>query len=111
MDSVTAFDELANAVPEAQIIMGHGLSAGPLTDIISLLKRHENLTADTSFAPDSRTIEKAAMEVGEKLVFGSDHPYSNMKFEILKVKIADIPEDQKSNILSGNIAKILNLNL
>lgn len=71
------------------------------------ISRMENVFADTSIAP-LFLIEDALKKVGsEKLLFGSDFPYSHPLIEKKKIELLDISENDKKNIFHKNIEKLL----
>lgn len=71
------------------------------------ITRMENIFADTSIAP-LFLIEDALKKIGsEKLLFGSDFPYSHPLIEKKKIELLDISENDKKNIFHKNIEKLL----
>lgn len=99
---------LSDHFPDMKIIMAHLASFTPIA--LDYVKRKENLYIETSTAGAHRIIALACSRVGsEKIVFGSDTPYSDNEIELLKIKKAPISNDDKENILWNNMKKILGL--
>ena len=70
----------------------------------------DNLYVDTSIFGTTFIVKMMCNVLGaEKMVMGSDAPYSDQEIEMLKVRKAEISRSEKEKILSGNIRKILSL--
>ncbi len=99
-----------------QILMVHmgGVAFDDLTNAsIEVAKDYPNLTLIGSGV---RTIPilKAIKTLGStRVCFGSDTPFELMNVEVARYKalLEDMPENDQFNILAGNIARLLNLNL
>ena len=68
-------------------------------------------TVDTSGGdPESTVVEFAVRELGaERIVFGSDAPGRSFGIQLGKVLGADISDETKELILSGNLARLLKI--
>ncbi len=98
---------LAEAVPEAKIIMAHMRGDG----FIDVALKHENVYLGTVKAPVAKVAD-AVKELGsDKIIAGSDSPYSNMRFEMCN-KFDDIEiltKRDRKNICGENIKKLISL--
>ena len=107
LDSASRFHRLAEEAEETTIIVGHFISYPANLEVA---KRHENVYLETSGVIAPKVIEAAVREVGaERILFGSDWPYLDLDFEMVKVKMAKIGEEEKEKILGGNAIKLLRL--
>lgn len=100
---------LAQHFPKLNIIMAHFVELSE--EAFDAIKKNDNLYTDTSIQSETNVkIAKFARQVGaEKILFGSDAPYSDQEIEALKVKKASLSEGEKEKILYGNAASILNI--
>ena len=98
--------ELALRYPQINFIFGH--FANGLDSVIKRAKDIENLFLETSIVSSPKIIEMAVNVCGsEKILFGSDYPYSDQELELEKVKRAEISREARENILSGNARRII----
>jgi hypothetical protein len=109
--------KIAERYPELQILVVHmgGASFADLSDAaIEFAQEHDNLTLIGSGV---RTIPilKAIKTLGSSRVcFGSDTPFELMHVEVAKYKALldgdeDLSEDDKTNIMAGNMIRLLKL--
>lgn len=99
---------LAPDFPGLNIIVAH-MAAGSW-EAMDVIAKTDNLFMDTSINGTTFTMKMAVERMGpDKLIFGSDAPYSDQEIELLKVKKAEISQQDKGKILSGNISKLLGL--
>ncbi len=101
---------LARRFPEANIIMGHmGGEAWP--EGICMAKEYKNIYLDTTESiPFWMIIPKAIEEcTDERIVWGSDTPILNIAAELALVTHAQIGEESKQKIFSGNMKKLLGI--
>ena len=96
---------LAEAFPDAKIIMGHMGGADFYVDMQSSNAHTPNLYMETSLTCHVAYIEQG-LRVANKhhMLFGSDFPFSSTKAEILKVNQAYISDAEKNKIFGGNAA-------
>ena len=107
MASANRFNKLAEKVPEATIIMAH-FTTYPSNILVA--KKHKNIYLETSAAINPKVIEVAVKEIGaERILYGSDWPYLDMRFEKLKIELANIDDEEKKLILGRNALRILGL--
>jgi predicted TIM-barrel fold metal-dependent hydrolase len=104
-DSAVRFSKLAEKVRNTAIIIGH-FSSYP--ENVRVAKKHDNLYLETSGAVCPSQIADAVETIGaERILFGSDWPYLNIKFEMVKIEMADISKRDKELIFGRNAEKIL----
>lgn len=105
LDSPQRFYKLVEEAGETTLIIGHFM-AYPAN--VELAKKYENVYLETSGVIAPKVIELAVRDVGaEKILFGSDWPYLDLKFEMAKIEMSNISDDEKRLILGGNAEKIL----
>jgi predicted TIM-barrel fold metal-dependent hydrolase len=79
--------------------------------VIDLLERHENLYVD--FAGDIFTpglIEEYVMRIGsERLLFGTDMPWIDVRFYISDFLASKISNGDKANIFGLNAIRLFNI--
>lgn len=108
--------KIAERFPELRILMVHmgGVAFDDLTNAaIEVAQKHPNLTLIGSGV---RTIPilKAIRTLGSSRVcFGSDTPFELMNVEVARYQalLGDLPERDLYNVMAGNMAKILNLEI
>lgn len=91
-----------------QILLAHAGSANPEM-YVEYARRHPNVYLELAFsrAPYG-LVEYFVGELGpERILFGSDAPWTSFAFQIGKVVFADISEEEKKCILVDNPKKIL----
>lgn len=104
--SIAYIAELAAHFPKLNVVIGHMLES----DAFYYVSKYDNLFIETSYASHPRRIEEAVKTCGsDKILFGSDWPYSNQQLELMKIKLANISEKDRTNILSSNAKKLLRL--
>ena len=93
---------VAERHPDLKIILGHLSEA-----CISVMEKHENIYVETSAVVLPSTIAKA-IEVDEnRVLFGSDYPYLNIRVELTKIEEACEKEKIKRRILAENLKKLI----
>ncbi len=99
--------DLARRHPEVQIVMAH-LAGGGWRGVRDV-KYCPNVIVDTSGAQSiSGLVEYAVAELGaRRVIFGSDWPIRDYATQRARVTGADIAEEEKTVILSGNAARLL----
>lgn len=100
---------LADRFPDATIIMLHGgEDYKSAHDARWVAKKYDNIILDTSGALSPLFVKEAVSVLGaEKVVFGSDTPWSLTEEQLNKIKILRLPEKQESLILGENLEKIM----
>ncbi len=102
-------ETLATRYHDATIIMGHGMQRTNPERYEQLAREHENLYLDTCVSASPRgRIEELVDRVGpEKVVFGSDTAFISLPQQLGKVVCADVSDDAKRLMLSGNARRIV----
>ena len=87
-------------------IFGHFANA--VESVIEKAKSLPNLFLETSIVSSPKIIEMAVKKCGsEKILFGSDFPYSDQELELQKVLRSEISSRDKENILYKNALRLL----
>ncbi|MCX8168635.1 MAG: amidohydrolase family protein [Candidatus Methanomethylicia archaeon] len=98
--------DLCSLYPELKIIAGH-MAQGSI-DLINIAMDFDNIFLETSVCYDVKIIEYALRKLGaDRILFGSDYPYSNMYREIAKILSLKIPLEDKLKILRFNSLSLL----
>ena len=106
------FEQIIEKYRDMRLILAHAGGRGEyLYRVIELLEKHENLYVD--FAGDIFTpglIEEYVMRLGsERLLFGTDMPWIDVRFYITDLMHTDISNTDKANIFGLNAIKLFNL--
>jgi predicted TIM-barrel fold metal-dependent hydrolase len=102
------FTKLAEAAPEATIILAHMGGYHHTDDAIRVCEKYENLLVDTSACPYPDKIKEAIERLGaHRVLFGSDGPGCNPKLELQKIKRLELSENEERMVLHDNIVSIL----
>lgn len=102
------FTKLAEAVPEATIILAHMGGYHHTEDAIRVCEKYDNLLIDTSACPYPDKIKEAIERLGaHRVLFGSDGPGCNPKLELQKIKRIGLSDREEQLILHDNIASLL----
>ncbi len=97
---------LAREFPNLNIILAH--FANMSKKALSAVGKHENLFIETSIFGTVFTVKIFCEKIGaEKIIYGSDSPYSDQEIEVLKIKKADIGRKEKELILGRNILSLI----
>jgi len=100
---------LARDFPRMNIVIGHfGNLSG---NVINAMQQYRNLYLETSIMGSTPyTIQLVADRVGaDRILFGSDVPYSDQLVEILKVTRSNLKTVDKERILYHNAARLLGI--
>lgn len=100
-----------NLAPDASVIIPHlgWLNGGFSALDASRIWRKEKVYADSSLA-SSYEIKMFLRKYGsDKLLFGSDFPFSMPESELQKILSLDLSEMAKEKIVGGNILRLLGL--
>ncbi len=99
---------LAKDFPNLKIIVAH--FANLSGHALNMIAKEDNLYVETSIFGTTFVVRMICENLGaEKIIMGSDAPYSDQEIEMLKVMKADISKSEREKILSGNIRKLLSL--
>ncbi|MDE1860237.1 MAG: amidohydrolase [Candidatus Micrarchaeota archaeon] len=100
---------LGDVFPNLKIILGHFAHGSP--DAIARVGKLDNLYLETSIRCTHPLHLKRTLEIvgPDKILFGSDIPYSNQELELLKIRRCDITYEDMEKILYKNAASLLGL--
>jgi predicted TIM-barrel fold metal-dependent hydrolase len=106
------FEKIIKKYRDVRLILAHAGGRGEyLYKVIDLLERHENLYVD--FAGDIFTpglIEEYVMRIGsERLLFGTDMPWIDVRFYISDLLASKISNGDKANIFGLNAIRLFNI--
>ena len=103
-----AFVKLAEAVPEANIILGHMGGYFHVEEAIEVAARLPNVYLETSAMPYPGMIRRAIDAVGaHRMLFASDGPGCLPSLEVQKVRLAGMTSAEEERIFSANILELL----
>lgn len=107
--------EVAKKFPKCIFIAAHmgGNASDLIEETLNLLSKEKlkNIYLDTSVNKLPFLIEKAVTLIGSnKLLFGSDEPYADVRMSKYCIEISNISKQQKKDILYGNAKKLFKLN-
>lgn len=103
------FVELARAFPEYDLVAAHCCRNYP-AQLAEMTKGLNHVYTDTTFAGAEQIREAARMLGEDKLLFGTDYPFSDMRYAALQVERAlgtDTAAARK--VFSGNAMRLLKL--
>lgn len=106
------FEEVVKKYPDLKLILAHAGGRGKyLYKVIYLLEKYSNLYVD--FAGDSfipGLIEEYVNSVGsDRLLFGTDMPWADVRYHLINVLEADIGEKDRKNIFGINACRLFNI--
>lgn len=106
--------QTAEKYPKIKIIPAHVVHDGfkyNLTELLTVARDHDNVFLDLTFSiVPYENVEKIVDIAGaDKVLYGSDCPMMAMSFQIGKVLFADLDDEDKIKILSGNAKRIFGL--
>ena len=97
--------EMANQYPDFYFVMAHcGRWCHATERDIADVK---NVYIDTSIAPLFLIIKSLGVVGKDRVVFGSDYPYSHPKIELQKIQLLPVPESVREAILFRNFQKLV----
>lgn len=103
------FEEIAKVFPKVTLIMAHAGFMQSVGQARRAAKRCPNIILDMC-AGTSVDIIDAVNEIGpERIVLGSDSPFTDVEVEMLKVKLAVSDPAVQKMIMGENAARILGL--
>jgi len=108
------FEEIARKFPEQKIILAHAGGRGQyFYKVIDILRRNENMYVD--FAGDTFLpfiIDRYVAEIGsERILFGTDMPWIDVRYHISNILHADISEKDRHNIFHLNAERLFDIKL
>jgi predicted TIM-barrel fold metal-dependent hydrolase len=101
--------DLARAFPSVSVVMGHAGRYGYHREAAAVGADLSNLTFDVAgLATPSAVVELIGLVGPERVLFGTDHPYSPVGFELEKVaRWTGLPWPQVALVVGGNAARLL----
>jgi uncharacterized protein len=108
------FEKIIKKFPDLKLILAHAGGRGEmLYNVISLMEKYPNLYVDFAgdiFVPG--LIEEYITRVGsQRLLFGSDMPWVDIRFHLAHLLNLSITEKDKKNILGLNAQKLFNIKI
>lgn len=94
--------ELALQYPNVCFIMGHGGFSDFWYDVSDALERCPNMYLETSYISPSQIMNIIDRNGIERILFGSDWPFSDISLELKKIDLLKINDRQRQIILSEN---------
>jgi len=106
--------DLARRFPNVTLVMTHGgqinISGLGQADAMNTLQRHPNVCMETSGVYRQDFVEDVATQIGpERVLFGSNSPFMDMRLEVERARWANLGEDSKALILAGNAERVFKL--
>ncbi len=97
---------LASSYPGIKFVFGH--FANDSEAFFGRISEYDNAFVETSIVSSPMIVETRVKQIGsEKILFGSDFPYSDQEIELMKIRRARISENDMANILHKNAERIL----
>jgi predicted TIM-barrel fold metal-dependent hydrolase len=106
--------DLARRFPNVTLVMTHGgqinISGLGQADAMNTLQRHANVVMETSGVYRQDFLEDVATQLGpERVLYGSNSPFMDMRLEVQRVRWANLAEDAKMLMLAGNAERVFRL--
>jgi predicted TIM-barrel fold metal-dependent hydrolase len=106
--------DLARRFPDVTLVMTHGgqinISGLGQADALNTLQRQPNVCMETSGVYRQDFLEDVATLIGpERVLFGSNSPFMDMRLEVERARWANLAEDSKTLMLAGNAERIFKL--
>jgi predicted TIM-barrel fold metal-dependent hydrolase len=101
--------DLARAFPSVSVIMGHSGRYGYHREAAAVGADVPNLSFDVAGLATPSAVDELVGLVGpDRVLFGSDHPYSPVGFELEKVaRWSRLPWPQLAAVVGGNAGRLL----
>lgn len=99
---------LAAKFPKAKLIIGH-LGGAMIYDAILCAQSRPNVFVDVSLQGTASVHLACAELPAQKLIFGSDAPYGDMRGSKRAIETSGLSESEKAAVLGGNIAALCRL--
>jgi predicted TIM-barrel fold metal-dependent hydrolase len=104
-----SFERLADRFPEVTIVMAH-MGHGHIVYInaaLDVAEDHQNIAVDTAGMTMHGKIREAVTRLGDhRVMYGSDTPLGHPAWEIPKVRVSGLDEEQLSKVLYENAETI-----
>jgi len=105
---------LAESFPEITFIAGHpAIDIADLAHNLWLCKKFDNIYLDTCvWHVHNFPYRNAVKAIGaERIVFGDDIPYIDVSYDLIHVKLAEISDEEKEQILWKNAARLFKIDV
>ena len=107
--------KLAARWQDVPVIMTNGgqinISGLGQADVTLALRKAPNLYFDTAGIYRQDFIEETVKEFGvERVLFGSGSPYFDQRFEIKRIQVAKVSQNNRQMLIYGNAHRLLNMN-
>ena len=100
--------KLAKKHPKLCVVLGH--FAGVNKNLFKEFVKQDNVWVETSIDVTPNAYREVVLNYGfERLLFGTDFPYSFGEIELMKLKIANLSKEMEEKILYKNAQELLNL--
>jgi len=106
------FEDLAQRWPRVKFVLGHsGGSLSGILESIEVAKRLRNVYLDlTGSQLFHGILEEMVRAIGaSRILFGTDHPFIDPRFQLGRVLFARLPDSRKVKILGGNAVRLFRL--
>ncbi len=107
-----SFERLADRYPDVSIVMAH-MGHGHIVYIngaLDVAEDHPNIVVDTAGMTMHTKIREAVNRLGvDRVMYGSDTPLGHPGWEIPKVKVAGLDDEQLRHVLYENALKVYNM--
>jgi len=107
-----SFERLARRFPKVTIVMAH-MGHGHIVYIngaLDVAEDHSNIVVDTAGMTMHSKIREAVERLGNgRVMYGSDVPLGHPAWEITKVKVSGLDEQQLKKVLYDNAIRIYDL--
>jgi predicted TIM-barrel fold metal-dependent hydrolase len=103
--------DLARSFPDVNVIMGHAGRYGYHREAAAVGRDVPNLYFDVAGLSTPGAVEELVRSVGPtRVLFGSDHPYSPLGFELEKTaRWTDLQWEDVVQLVGGNAARLLSI--
>lgn len=101
--------DLAKAIPDAQIILGHGGLGHADFHGISLIAKQPNIYFETSGSFSASTRFAWQTLGADRVLFGSEYPLQDPRVELTKMEALELPADDYRRIMGDNMRGLLAL--
>lgn len=98
--------DLAGLYPKINFVFGHFADDSDI--FFERISEFSNAFVETSIVSSPKIIEMRANKIGaDKIIFGSDFPFSDQEIELMKIKKSKLSDKEKEMILYENALRLL----
>jgi uncharacterized protein len=105
-----AIGDLASRYPKVPVVIVHAPNEKVLSPLacVKVAKRNENIYLETTGWCPSSQIEAAIKQLGaERVIWGTDAPWSDFVIELAKVEVMHLTRNEKERYLGLNFAELI----